>query len=59
MCGPNYTNKNRRYRCYCTIAYTCGYTQRRQFFAATLEYVRSKFPSPDGRYSDDPKEQGA
>ena len=59
MCSPNYTNKNRRYRRYRTIAYTCGYTQRRKFFEGTLEYVRSKFPSPDGKYSDDAKEQGA
>ena len=53
MSGSNYTNKNKRYRCYHMIAYTSGYTQHRKFFVETL------FPSPDDKYSNDPREQGA
>ena len=53
MSGSNNANKNKRYRCYRMIAYTCGYTQRRKFFVETIKYVREKFPMPDGKYSRD------
>ena len=47
-----------RDRCYHIIAHCCGYTAKK-IFQNNIGIVRKNFQSPDGKYSDDPKEYGA